>query len=316
MLRNMVCTTRMSLLRPPVTYVFGGSLIINSVIAIIGNSIALLILWMAGKIERSHKLLTSLAVSDLLVGMILSPITSWQVLNCTSLSSCTADVVRTYFSVLLVGSSVMTLGVIAYDRYILLTKLKNYNIYMTKKKFVILLLIAWLYPASIPILRVFKEYPELYLVVSLSILVLPLIFLVFSYYYISKAVHTKQTMVRSSQLQHCTIVNTRNLSKPSSNTVDIFKDKINLRKGKSHINFGRAVAVLIISYVCCISPLSTWLILNIFNSEYKFIEEESFQIMYLCAMLLSQINSCCNPIIYFYKIPKFRKGFKKLFRWL
>ena len=111
-----------------------------SVLAIVENGFILLFIWKMGrKMTSSVKILSSLAVSDLLVGVVLSPVTSWQVLNHTSLSNCNAEYVRRYFSILLIGSSVLTLGLVAFDRYISLTKLTNYNRYMNNRKLISLL---------------------------------------------------------------------------------------------------------------------------------------------------------------------------------
>ena len=310
----MACQTRMSLLHPPLTYVFGVVFIIISLIATIANSVVLVILWMPKRISTSHKVLTSLAVSDALLGLILSPITAWQVIDTASLSNCTVDDIRAYFTVLLVGSSVMTLGVIVYDRYILLTKLTNYNTYMTKKKALILLSIAWLYPALVPILRLLRQQPYVYLAAALSILVLPLIFLLIGYYNITKAVYIQEKMLITNQMNPCIVSYSDSLSTPSHRYAINFTEENSFRTEAKHIKLGKAVAVLLLCYFCCITPLSLWLVLNIVNSSHNFIEIVDLQILYLCSMVMSQLNSCFNPIIYFYKMPDIRRGFQKLIR--
>ena len=63
----------MSLLKPPMTTVFGAMFIVTSIVATTGNGFALLIIWRPGyKITPSTKILTSLAVSDLLVGIVIT----------------------------------------------------------------------------------------------------------------------------------------------------------------------------------------------------------------------------------------------------
>ena len=130
----MNCSTRMSSLEPPLTTIFGVMFISISVFASVTNGFVLFVLWKPGrKVTTSTKILTSLAVSDFLVGMILSPLTSWQVLS-KSLNDCRVEYTRRYLVLLLTGSSVLTLGLISYDRYILLLKLSNYSKYMTRWK--------------------------------------------------------------------------------------------------------------------------------------------------------------------------------------
>ena len=207
----------------------------------------------------------------------------------------------------------MTLGVIVYDRYILLTKLTNYNTYMTKKKALILLSIAWLYPALVPILRLVPKYQYLYLTAALSTFVLPLFFLIIGYYKITKAVYMKERMLTNSQMQPSVVSYSKCLSTLSFKSANFIEDN-SLRKEAKHIKLGKAVVVLLLCYICCITPLSMWLILNIVNSAHNFIEMVDLQILYLCSMVMSQLNSCLNPIIYFYKMPDIRRGFQKLIR--
>ena len=139
----MNCSTRMSSLEPPLTTIFGVMFISVSVFASVTNGFVLFVLRKPSrKVTTSTKILTSLAVSDLFVGMILSPLTSWQVLS-TSLNDCRMEYTRHYLVLLLTGSSVLTLGLISFDRYILL-KLSNYSKYMTRRKLIaFLLLLGW-----------------------------------------------------------------------------------------------------------------------------------------------------------------------------
>ena len=155
----MNCTTHVSVLEPPLTNVFGTMFIVTTIVATTGNGFVLFVIWRSGyKITSSAKILTSFAVSDLLVGIVSSPLTCWQVLNCISLNVCDINYVRRYFLFSLCVISGLTLALISYDRYIYLTKLTNYNKYMTKKKIVALLILAWLVPAVIPIfqLKIFR----------------------------------------------------------------------------------------------------------------------------------------------------------------
>ena len=157
----MNCTTHVSVLEPPLTNVFGTMFIVITIVATTGNGFVLFVIWRSGyKITSSAKILTSFAVSDLLVGIVSSPLTCWQVLNCISLNVCDINYVRRYFLFSLCVIPGLTLALISYDRYIYLTKLTNYNKYMTKKKIVALLILAWLVPAVIPIfqLKIFRIY--------------------------------------------------------------------------------------------------------------------------------------------------------------
>lgn len=74
----------MSMLKPLLTTIFGLIFIVLSILVIVENSFILFFIWKPDhKIPFSIKILSSLAVSDLLVGMVLSPVTRWQVSNHT-----------------------------------------------------------------------------------------------------------------------------------------------------------------------------------------------------------------------------------------
>ena len=145
----------MSLLEPPLTTAFGIRFVVISVIATTGNGFVLFIIWRPGhNLTSSTKILTSLAVSDLFVGIILSPLTCFQELNEVSLNNCKIDYIWRYlFFFFFATPSGLTLAVISYDRYILLTKLTNCNKFMTKRKLIFLLMITWMILAMPPVFK-------------------------------------------------------------------------------------------------------------------------------------------------------------------
>ena len=119
--------------------------IVTTIVASAGNGFALFVIWRPDyKITSSTKLLTSLAVSDLLVEIVLSPLTCRQVVNYISLKGCDIDYIRRYILFFLCVTSGLTLALISYDRYIYLIQMTNYNKYMTKRKLLPLLMFAWL----------------------------------------------------------------------------------------------------------------------------------------------------------------------------
>lgn len=306
------CPIRMSILNPPLTTIFGVMFIVASIMATAGNAFVLFVLWRPGrKITSSIKILSSLAVSDLLVGLVLSPVTAWQVLDHNALRNCNADYVRRYFTVLLVGSSVLTLALISYDRYILLTKLTNYNKYMTKRKIIILLTFAWLFPALVPALQIKGAFGKhTYLSFVLICFFVPLVFLSVIYCYIVQAIKKKE-MKMMNYTQEFSV-------NASTDSGEEFKMKeVAIKNQNRHeikqIALAKAVAILIVCYGVCITPINSWIIVDRFNVEYKFMNEKGHQVWYLISMLMSQCNSCINPTIYFLKNPEFQKRVKSLF---
>ena len=322
----MNCTTRMSTLKPPLTTIFGSLFILISIMATVGNGFALIIIWKPDrKITSPTKLLTSLAVSDLLVGIILSPLTCWQVIDYISLNVCEIDYARRYFYFFLCVTSGLTLALISYDRYILLTKLTNYNKYMPKRKLIILLTLAWLVPALIPVFQIKIFGPYIYFLAIVICFFGVLIVLIISYCFIVRIIRKKEkkvlTHVKELQLveTNTDIANCEKGKEPSNltknkhvNEKDISK-KVEQRE-KKYVALAKSVAILILCFLLLNSPVSIWTILSIVNVKYDFVNKYFMDICYIIASLTAQLNSCVNPFIYFFKNPEFRRRAKSFFK--
>ena len=322
----MNCTTRTSVLEAPMTTVFGAMFIVTSTLATTGNGFVLFIIWRPGyKITPSTKILTSLAVSDLLVGVVSSPLTCWQVLNYISLKVCDIDHIRRYFLFFLCVTFGLTLALISYDRYIYLTKLTNYNKYMRKRKLVVLLVFAWLVPALIPLFqfRTFGHY--VYLSGVLFCFFGILIVLTFSYCCMFRLIHRKEKKLKTYCVPIAVLDSDKNnkFHRYRKSSSDKRIHNLNDGNGESrqralgerkHVALGKSAAVLIICFLLCNSPVSIWIILFLLNAKYDFLDIKTTQVFYIISTWAAQFNSCVNPLIYFLKNPEFRRCLKSLLR--
>ena len=318
----MNCTTRMSTLKPPLTTIFGSLFILVSIMATVGNGFALIIIWKPGrKITSPTKLLTSLAVSDLLVGIVLSPLTCWQVLDYISLNVCEIDYARRYFYFFLCVTSGLTLALISYDRYVLLTKLTNYNKYMSKKKLITLLTLAWLVPALLPVFQIKIFGPYIYFLGVVICFFGVLIVLIISYCCIVRVIRKKEKKVlnhaKELQLVECSNDTTTSEKRKEPkikyvNEKDMSK-KLDQRE-KKYVALAKFVVILILCFLLLNSPVSIWTILSLINVKYDFFNENFIDICYITASLAAQFNSCVNPLIYFFKNPEFRRRAKSFLK--
>ena len=325
----MVCQTRMADLTPPTTTIYGVLFIIGSVFTVIANTMVLVILWMPRNRSRSNKILTSLAVSDLLVGLVVFPINAYQVMAPGGLTDCPVDYTRVYFAVFLEGSSVLTLAVVSFDRYLLMTKYNKYQTRVVKRLTVALIAAAWLIPAAAPALRWVGRVP--YLVFIFVIFFAPLFILIACYFLIARALHTQELLlikrhkesfvVDSQELE--TMKDHSDVTKPKDDYVTKSRDqpttsatttKSPMRTEKAHIKLAKSVIWLLIVYFCCVTPKNIWIIIYLSDSFNHFWEQLPHQNYYLFAMLMVSFNSFFNPIVYFWKNPQIRKGLRKLLR--
>lgn len=195
----MTCNIRMTTILPPITYVYGIFFILGGFVATMWNVIALVVLWMPVHRPRSNKILTSLALSDLLVGAILFPFSGYQVLNQSALSNCFVDSFRAYTAAFFTGSSVTTLGIVAFDRYVQMTNSTKYNNKSLGYSIAVMQTLAWLIPSAAPVLKWINS--TAYFVVTIVIFIVPFLILLVSYVIITKSVREHERKLKEIILQ-------------------------------------------------------------------------------------------------------------------
>ena len=255
------------------------------------------------------------------MGIVLSPLTCWQVLDYISLNVCEIDYARRYFYFFLCVTSGLTLALISYDRYILLTKLTNYNKYMSKKKLITLLTLAWLVPALLPVFQIKIFGPYIYFLGVVICFFGVLIVLIISYCCIVRVIRKKEKKVlnhaKELQLVECSndTTTSEKRKEPKSKYVNEknMSKKLDQRE-KKYVALAKFVVILILCFLLLNSPVSIWTILSLINVKYDFFNENFMDICYITASLTAQFNSCVNPFIYFFKNPEFRRRAKSFLK--
>ncbi|XP_057293675.1 5-hydroxytryptamine receptor 4-like [Hydractinia symbiolongicarpus] len=297
---NSTCQFRMSLLHEPLVTVFGVLFSFIAVATVLGNILVLAVLRLGINGKKSNHILTSLAISDLLVGLILAPLTSWQLIT-RNLHNCEVEAVRVYFTAFLICTSLLTVALIALDRYILLTKLGHYRRCMTSKRTSILILFAWLIPGIAPLLRFVGKYT--YLSILILICFGSFLLLILSYYYLTKAVREKEKTLNSHRRDSRICFH-----------LDSRRSKKQRAREKAHIKLAKIVIIIVMCHFFCLISTNIWIAFDLLKVAYSFISPLTHQCLYLAALVTSQINSCLNPVIYFLKNPEFRRGFRFLIK--
>ncbi len=134
--------------------VLGTTNSVLGLLALVGNVLMFVIIYKNPRLQtRSSACLLSLAMTDFLVGLIIAPMHVLQFFMLKFRNNCTFNTVRRFLSTFLLCSSIMSIALISYDRYIHLSKTFKYPDYMTKKKVVLLIIFCWVLPAALPFLR-------------------------------------------------------------------------------------------------------------------------------------------------------------------
>ena len=338
------CVLRMSELQSPVTVIYSILSMVGGLGAAVGNLLVIIIIWRPTQRTQSHKILTSLAISDMLVGTVLFPLFSAQLLSPEDLlRNCFYDYSREYITTVTIGSSLMALGVVAYDRYILMTKYAQYKYIMSPKKIALLIALSWGMPAVSPSLRFLGKGPFLYCVIFITLG--PLFILLLTYYKIMKCIQQSSARIRTHTVTPLnkikkitatatvttTMANTSIKQPVTINNNNSKKENLSLcvspytakqrqttqsqsvkRSEKRNIKLAKTVSILILVYCMCLVPSSVWAVCDIIQMSEPFTRKEVIQNLYIFACFAGSMNSFFNPVIYFFKQPDMRKGLKKL----
>ncbi|XP_057308191.1 alpha-1A adrenergic receptor-like [Hydractinia symbiolongicarpus] len=291
----MDCEIRLSLLRPPLSLAFGVMFVVVSVLIVAPNTLVLIMLYRGNFTRKSYKFFVSLSLSDGLCGLTCAPLLAWQLFHEEARVNCHIELIRRYFVMLFSGSSGLMLAVIAYDRYISLTKLNNYDLYMTKIKFRFLVAICWICPALIPLLRFAGRM--VYMSLGTIIFLFGSCSLFISYYCVGKAVKQHKICMKKYQRDFTIHHNSRTTI---SKNFQVSND--------GYQNIEKTVLLLIICHLICILPMFCWGTLEMLSISYQVVDLKTSQTLHVVSLFMIQFSSCVDPVIYFLKNPRFRKG--------
>lgn len=242
---------------------------------------------------RSNAFLLSLATSDFLVGAILGPMFVVQFFSHRHRENCGFNMIRRYLSTLLMGGAVGSIALVSYDRWTHLTKTIRYKEFMSKRKVAILITIVWIIPGAIPLARLTSEAAYSTIIIIYVCVIFAL--MTTCYFVIAKK-------VRSSELNLRQATETNLPSRTTTN----------------HIRVAKAVILVILCLLVTIMPVSIYhgvTALNGFSTGMINISDDTKEICYAVLMTIGLANSGINPIIYYFRIPEFRKSMKCFVAW-
>ena len=267
----------------PIISIFYG---LSAISAALGNTFSLVVLWQPSQRSKSNKILTSLAVSDCLVGYICNPMVIWLINNSYELTSlvCRVYTAGLFVATWVVGCSAFTIIFIAYDRYTNITKPFQYHDIITDRKINIILISIWGGLAASSLLCALNK---IFYIVFISIgFVITTAILIAGYYYIWKAVKQSQT----------------NIACLSGN------DQENMRTG---IRLAKKVLIIVIVYFIAFLPISVYSIMAFLSKDWNRSYRAYISII---GILFGISNSSVNPFIYIWKDLEFRRACKRILR--
>ena len=269
-----------------VRYVVGVLIIMCGVLAVLGNVISLVILNKPTMRTKYNRILSSLAVSDTLVGCCLCPLISAQLLSITVHRNCIVELVKNMFGPCMVGTSALNIGLLAYDRYVKITSLKNYSLKMTNRKLFLLILGVWILPV-VMFLTIFID--RLLFMLALSVLSIGLLSVTTISYFLVANYVKKNSLKRNG-------------------------NEVSEQTKKKNAKLVQRLTVLVMCYYVCLLPLVVNIFFEVKNRLLGNGKSVIYQTLTVVTIFLSFVNSVLNPIIYVAKFPKFKREFRKMFR--
>ena len=247
-------------------------MLLISFIATFENTVILFVLIKLKTLNQSkslHMLIGSLALSDLLAGGTVAPTLAAQLCDGVLAMDCRLERFRFYMVTITVGTSVCTLGVISYDRYLRMVRLLNYK--MSTMKLCIIITICWAIPILAVIFHVVIDAPSsLYGVAIVTFLTIVSAIVIGSYI--------------------STLVALRQLSKHAASSI-----RTNLVENERRVGF--TVLIVLTGYMATIIPLIIhYSLLTTSKFDYYFLSKT-----YVVALCFSVANSIVNPVIIGYR---------------
>ncbi|XP_066913248.1 histamine H2 receptor-like [Clytia hemisphaerica] len=266
--------------------------ILSAIVASVGNTISLVILFQRSqRSSKSNKILTSLAISDCLVGFVCFPLAAL-ILNLKDLRCTPIFLAYVFASIWLTGCSTCSVSFISYDRYIALTKYARYDEILTDCK---IYSVVSLYGV---LMLAFSSFclaePLVYYFGSPLIIIGSVITLCTCYYFVWKAFQQSEARIRE-------ISNTNNDAKTK-------------RRHKRAHRLARKVLNLIAFYLAFYVPTLFFVVLSLIQAaKPKVISADFLSYTYYIMSYVGLSNSCCNPFIYLWRDREFRADFERLF---
>ena len=248
----------------------------SSLVSILGNALMMVVLHNTPKLKtRSNYFLLLLAGIDVGMSSIAQPMTSLLVMDFLPMDQvCITSDLQGYVCTTLGGATLGMLVLISYDRYLHLSKLNNYNKYMTKKKLKVL----------IPAIFVCPFFVGCFIFYDKTVVV--------TYYLCFGLVGVSGTILTFYYYKALKIAKKGMISTANSGMIKQWR-------------MTKSTALIVLVFIVCYSPFSLYMFVEQFYQLMDIDFETKFypinlNIFYF-SLLCGYINSCVNPFLYYWR---------------
>ena len=289
--------------------------IVIGILAVLGNSLVLIATWRDKTLHQPNKYFVAfLAVSDLLVGILVTPLVAYR-LNAKfkwgqgdSVHVCRILVWIDIFSV---ETSILTLTFISFDRYLKISKPLHYKSKMTTSKLVKIICSIWLIVAAFATYSVItnscppslnKKTIVYYTFLTVIAFFVPVTVILIMYTLIYFVVRKRRKMLQSGELG------------------DVNNNRNQMAAFLKDLKVIRMILVVVGIFILYLGPWVIWTLLLchhpyfIDKCSWSVRERKRYVIANAVIGVLFYFNSPCNPVIYAYMDQTYRDAFRNLFR--
>ena len=269
-----------------------------SLTAITGNALVLLAIFKYPQLHKpTNYFLSSLALGDMCVGLIMGPLWSARLIlrvwpeDRTDWGQCVE-----LFTILTLGTSTYSLCAVSVDRFLAIKFPFTYAEFMTKRRCLLAILAIWIFAISFGCCRLFfqdpLDLPNVWLIAGGVVVFIPFSVIGYCYYHIFKIARTQARQIANDIATHQ-------------------GTKTSMKNRKASIT----VAVVIGIFVVCWTPAMMVGTLEAVYNHVDFCAKIRLRAPWVWIFLICMFNSTVNPWIYAIRFPQFRTAFKKIVCW-
>ena len=284
------------------------------VLTVAGNTLVCVAIYADVRLRSpTNWFIASLAVSDLFYGLAGLPFRiAANVTPMTSAAVCSAWI---WVDMVCAAASMANLAVISVDRYMKITKPFCYHRNMTKKRSLLAICGVWVYAAILATLAIIKwpgaegvlidprhglchnDNKVFYTVANIVAFLSPLVVVIVSYSLIFRT-----ALVQFNKMKHLLV--------STSTKEDRRKQKSVVRDFKAT----KTLAVVLGTFTVCWAPFFIMFTISQYDPLYlmPLPKNVGTAFVYLFFLILPNLNSACNPVIYAYFNAEFRRSFRKI----
>ena len=282
------------------------------ILTVAGNTLVCVAIYVDIRLRSpTNWFIASLAVSDLLYGLAGLPFRiASQVSPMSSAGVCTVWI---WVDMVCAAASMANLAVISVDRYLKITKPFCYHRNMTRKRSLLAIGGVWTYAAILATFAIIKwpgaegvitEYEfcrndnkVFYTVANIVAFLSPLVVLIASYTMIFRT-----ALAQFNKMKHMLV--------SSSTKEDRHKQKNVVRDFKAT----KTLAVVLGTFTVCWAPFFIMFTISQYDPDYlmDLPKTVALALYYVFFLILPNLNSACNPVIYAYFNVEFRRAFRKI----